>query len=73
MIVLLAVIHGRESIVEEVLFAPTELRDYLSTHIQQLLVSDAFTSAIEGHLPREDPKIVLGRLAEIAAPARVPG
>ena len=70
---LLAVIHGRESIVDEVLSAPAELRDYLSDHIQRLLESDAFTSSIEGHLPREDPTIVLGRLAEIAGPGRVPG
>lgn len=62
---LLAVIHGRESIVSEVGSAPKALQDYLSLQLQQHLEQEAFTNSIEGHLPGEDREMVLRRLRRI--------
>jgi hypothetical protein len=63
---LLAVIHGRMEIVEEIAHAPAELRSYLEEQARGLLLSGEFKGSIEGHLPGEDPGVVLGRLRVIA-------
>ncbi len=64
---LLAVIHGRGSIVGESETAPGDLRNYLSINIRRHLEREAFTESIEGHLPGEDRKQVLKRLRRIAS------
>ena len=48
---LIAVIDGRESIVEEIKNSPVKLREYLAKRVKQLLSEDAFEEALPGHLP----------------------
>lgn len=64
---LVAVVHGRESIVTEVGRAEQELRLYLAEKARILLRDQAFLGSVEGHLPGEDPALLADRLRRIAA------
>ena len=48
---LIAVIDGRESIINEIRNAPVQVREYLAKRVKQLLSEDAFEEALPGHLP----------------------
>lgn len=48
---LIAVIDGRESIVDEINKAPIQVRKFLVKRVKQLLSEDAFEEALPGHLP----------------------
>ncbi len=48
---LIAVIDGRESIVDEISKAPIQVREFLAKKVKQLLSEDAFEEALPGHLP----------------------
>lgn len=63
----LAVVHGRDAVVQEVAAAPEELKSYLAENVSALLRKGGFVDSIEGHLPGEDREVVLGRLRRICA------
>ena len=48
---LIAVIDGRESIVDEIRNAPIQVKEYLAKRVKQLLSEDAFEDSLPGHLP----------------------
>ncbi|MDD5307038.1 MAG: hypothetical protein PHU25_06925 [Deltaproteobacteria bacterium] len=67
----IAVIDGREEIVEECLRSPADLREYLAERIGRLLASQRFIEALPGHLPGDAASqmrvpIILLRLKAIA-------
>jgi len=47
---LIAVIDGRESIIDEIRNAPVQVREFLAKRVKQLLSEDAFEEALPGHL-----------------------
>lgn len=63
---LVAVLHGREEIVEEVRAAEYEVRRYLEEQAYVLLQTHEFVEALCGHLPGEDTTRVTDRLARIS-------
>jgi hypothetical protein len=48
---LIAVIDGRESIIDEIRNASVPVRVFLAKRVKQLLSEDAFEEALPGHLP----------------------
>jgi len=64
---LLAVIHGRSSIVQEVSLEREDLKSFLVERIRHHLDQEDFTTSIDGHLPGENQGSVLSRLCQICA------
>lgn len=48
---IVTVVDGREELVDEVRDSDPDLRDYLSSRIQELIADDEFREALPGHLP----------------------
>jgi predicted nucleotidyltransferase len=48
---IVTVIDGRPSLIEEMRLAPRDLQEYISEKFTLLLASEAFLSALSGHLP----------------------
>lgn len=67
---LVAVLHGREEIVDEVCGASSEVQHYLAEQADELLQSYSFKESLSGHLPGEDTTLVTQRLAQIVESAR---
>ena len=63
----LAVLGGRSEVAEEISTAPEDVRQYLIEQAASLLATPDFVASITGHLPGEDPQVVLSRLGVIAA------
>ncbi len=68
---LLAVVDGRDALLEECRTSAPELRGYLAAHFQALLALPAFIDALPGHLPgdaasQERLPDLLAKLREIA-------
>jgi hypothetical protein len=71
---LVAVVNGRDSLLEEIRLSPAALRRYLGREIAGFLVESLFLDALDGHLGFEGQghgrrATVLSRLREIAAQA----
>ena len=64
---LVAVIHGREAVVQEVAASAEEVRRYLAQRSGVLLRTADFLQSIGGHLAGEDAGVVVARLRGIAA------
>ncbi|HEY5330847.1 MAG TPA: hypothetical protein VIJ79_13250 [Acidobacteriaceae bacterium] len=64
----IAVIDGRDSILEEVRNSPNELRKYLADAAQELLVEDRFRDALPGYVMGEDERVplIIDHLDEMA-------
>jgi hypothetical protein len=62
---LVAVLHGRQEIVEEVRSGSHDVREYLADHAKILLRTSEFEASLSGHLPGEDTTRVTRRLAQI--------
>jgi hypothetical protein len=68
---IIALVDGREELIDEVQKESRELRDYLHQRLTQWLGDDRFTAlAVSGHLPFEGGRsdIVLERLRALAEP-----
>jgi predicted nucleotidyltransferase len=63
---IVAVIHGREEVVDEANEASADVRRYLAEQAAALLANPAFAEALAGHLPGEDITRVPRRLAGLA-------
>ena len=65
----IAVIAGRDHVVDEVARAPAEARSFIATAVGALLATRAFLDALPGHLAGDDLRlpIVRARLTAIAA------
>jgi predicted nucleotidyltransferase len=48
---IIAVVDGRQELVDEVKAASTDVRDYIGSEISRLLASPRFMEALPGHLP----------------------
>jgi predicted nucleotidyltransferase len=59
---LIAVLHGREELVEELSNASAGVREYLRDQARKLLMTREFVAALAGHLPGEDIARVPQRL-----------
>ena len=69
----IAVVDGRDAIIEEVRHADNELKTALSKHIARLIADMNFVAAVSGHLPADPASqarvgIVLERLSVMAQP-----
>jgi hypothetical protein len=63
-----AVVDGRPTLIDEIRSAPSDLRDFLSTVISELLTETAFIESLQGHLPPDDGS--QGRLPTLIATLR---
>lgn len=65
---IVAVLHGREEIVEDIRDAAADVREYLVDRAVGLSSAPEFEIALAGHLPGEDTDRVMQRVAQIVAP-----
>jgi len=68
---IIAVVDGREALLEEVRAAPEDLRQYLSQQLSGFLESQGFLDSVTGHLPsdaasQQRAPMVLERLKRLA-------
>ena len=65
----IAVVDGRDALIDETCAAPTDVRDYLAATFRELLATSEFVEAIAGHVVGDDARAraVMQRLKMIAA------
>ena len=68
----IAIVDGRRSLVQEIVAAPSELRDFVASETAGLLAREAFVEAVPGHLDADEASqnrlpLVLTCLRAIAA------
>ncbi len=69
---IIAVVDGRDALLDEIAAAPNDVREYLSSKIRDLLATPAFVDSLSGHLPSDTPSQarlprVLASLRRVAA------
>lgn len=68
---IIAVVEGRDALLDEIRTSPLPLRTYLGDTFRTLLQNDAFVDALPGHLPGDEASqqrlpLLLERLRDIA-------
>ena len=66
---IIAVVNGREELIQEIIHAPDDVRAFIANYIADLLSQRGFTDAIPGHLNPDSSRIsiVMDRLRQISS------